>query len=145
MHPYPRQRHAQHGFTLIELMIVVAIIGILASIAIPQYQIYVGKAKWSTAHTEISHVKTGVEVNLNDGMVPTLTSIGLQASTLNCANSLTGTLTTNTSIVCAIVGGPAEVSDKTITLTRDVGTGMWSCSTQVPQKYVGPVAQCTGT
>jgi type IV pilus assembly protein PilA len=145
MHPYSRQQSAQDGFTLIELMIVVAIIGILASVAIPQYQVYVGKAKWSTAHTEISHVKTGVEVNLNDGTLPTLASIGLQATTLNCSNSLTGSLVADTAIVCAIAGGPAEVSGKTITLTRNIGTGIWSCSTQVLQKYVGPVSQCTGT
>jgi type IV pilus assembly protein PilA len=48
------------GFTLIELMIVVAIIGILAAIAIPQYQDYVSRAKWSENISEVAQVKLAV-------------------------------------------------------------------------------------
>lgn len=55
-------KKAQAGFTLIELMIVVAIIGILASIALPAYQTYTKKARFSEVIIATSGVKTAVEV-----------------------------------------------------------------------------------
>ena len=50
--------NAQKGFTLIELMIVIAIIGILAAIAIPAYQNYIAKSQASGALAEIAGAKT---------------------------------------------------------------------------------------
>jgi type IV pilus assembly protein PilA len=55
------------GFTLVELMIVVAIIGILAAIAIPQYQTYTGKSQVARAMGEASYVKNVIEVCINEG------------------------------------------------------------------------------
>ena len=60
-------KKVQQGFTLIELMIVVAIIGILAAVAIPAYANYTAKAKFSEVISLTGALKTGVEACVSDG------------------------------------------------------------------------------
>ena len=147
-------KKAQAGFTLIELMIVVAIIGILAAVAIPAYQDYVAKSKFAAALAEVSPAKTGFEVALNDGLTPVIpaagaspgtgeAAIGVQLSNGNSTIAVT-TATTAGVITATIVGGSAQVATKTITLTRDATTGKWTCATTVVQKLVGPTSTCVG-
>lgn len=59
-------KKGQQGFTLIELMIVVAIIGILASIAIPAYQDYMTRAKWAKTVSAVAAIKLAISECLND-------------------------------------------------------------------------------
>ena len=144
------KKQAQAGFTLIELMIVVAIIGILAAVAIPAYQDYVAKSKFAAALAEVSPIKTGYEVALNDGLTPVIgevgdgeASIGVQAANAN-TNIVVTTATADGVVTATIVGGSDAVKDLDIVLTRDSATGKWTCTTEVVQKLVGPVEICDG-
>ena len=81
----------QKGFTLIELMIVVAIIGILAAIAIPQYQNYVGRANVAAAVQTVSSNKTGLEnYVMENGFFPNGTAIAVP----EVKDAVTGAVTT---------------------------------------------------
>jgi type IV pilus assembly protein PilA len=76
------KRSIQKGFTLIELMIVVAIIGILAAIALPQYQTYIAKSQFSRVMGESGNIKTAVEQCVLNGNTASVSSNLPAGSTL---------------------------------------------------------------
>jgi type IV pilus assembly protein PilA len=137
-------KKAEAGFTLIELMIVVAIIGILAAVAIPAYQDYVAKSKFAAGLAEVSAGKVGVDTLMNDNPVAADTVIrdasGLQASSATCTNVATAATAAApgaTTLTCTIRTGPAGINGKFVKLTRDGTTGAWTCTTDAAAKYFG--------
>jgi type IV pilus assembly protein PilA len=131
-------KRMQQGFTLIELMIVVAIIGILAAIAIPAYQDYIVRSKMSEAITAAAPAKTAVsEFYLSDGTryPPSLASAGfssnidskyVQSVLWSGTDGLTGEIQVT---IKAEVGGGFSDGDQVVVLspTTTAGAVDWKC------------------
>ena len=136
----------QKGFTLIELMIVIAIIGILAAIAIPAYQDYTIRAKVSEGLNLAGAAKLAVSETYDStgAMAANNAAYGLPAATsINGTNTSSVTVSSAGAITIkyatAGLGGTPTANGKTIILVPDTSSGgsiQWGCDTgDMPSKY----------
>lgn len=138
----------QKGFTLIELMIVVAIIGILAAVAIPQYQNYVAGSQVSRVMSETSAMRTAIESCLLNGVTDVDDcALGWTISNLigeeslnpgyDAQDGLTVEINPNgTALILAEFGGNAATAlhDSSLSWAR-TEQGNWTCGTDVDEKF----------
>jgi len=145
----------QKGFTLIELMIVIAIIGVLAAVAVPAYQDYISKSQVAAGLAEINPTKTQVESALNAGSITAAVAAGAQATLLpygltaasstRCAYVINIATSGAATVQCTLKGS-GSIAGKLVHLVRTAdsaaSTGTWSCTSNVDAKFA-PVG-CPG-
>jgi type IV pilus assembly protein PilA len=128
------KRTLQKGFTLIELMIVVAIIGILAAVALPAYQDYTVRAKVSELMLAASSAKTAVsEAAATMSALPSAASVSVQSQSSKYVSAVMW----DGSSVIATAQGDTNISGSNIFMSGAYNSGQmtWTCGGTIQTKY----------
>lgn len=145
----------QQGFTLIELMIVIAIIGILSAIAVPQYQNHVAKTQTSRIIAELAELRLSVEDCLNEGrstiglgddkcdprtvgsnLITGRSQVGLALPNNTGVAQIDNPLTLETRIVATVSEQVLPVLKAKKIVWQRQENGYWQCSSNIDAKFL---------
>ncbi|TXD94987.1 prepilin-type N-terminal cleavage/methylation domain-containing protein [Mitsuaria sp. TWR114] len=138
-------KRVQQGFTLIELMIVVAIIGILAAVALPAYRDYITKTKVSEVMAAATQPKASVqEFYTVKGEMPSADNVPTDNIKSNAVTSVTYAKVSNT-VATITAASKLTEAPGSIILTGTAGTESinWACTSDINKKFVA--ASCKST